>query len=457
MNSRNQIETCHRCERRRRRDLHIVVAAISGFLLLGAPHAAWAQDRTDDQLPTEKAPTPSVPKQQPKPPGDHPPAAKSDLPHSRDKDQRSRGGLGDFLRGTIGATTPLLSVKPPAVTPPPTVPKEEHKTETDCGDDEEDCGGAPGTFPPHVTQVDDNKDKGTAKAAPTSKIAEGTPPTPVAGDPKDGIDVTGGKVHRGTATIDLGGGDVRVAIECWVQADENAACADFQWYQWDCTAVTSIDWNDGKGQNKDPKIPKPDVSVETRTGSYMKFNQWSPDDYSSTRGKKRHSMFTGQKTPCAEPKEKLTGGAYGGAQNIPIPGQPELKPDQKREHLQRLIDAPDATYAVQPLFLKGFEAGKSRRSDEQPNDEKPITLEITMYFRVALYCADNCLGTFEWHEVQTFTVTPTWKLHPDKGEQTFTGPSGTKEKPVLRYDLTFEVKKVGRPMPVIDAWKAPPC
>jgi hypothetical protein len=324
------------------------------------------------------------------------------------------------------------------------------------GEDDDDCDGGdvlPGTLPPNVFEIDDKPGGGNGKKADTTpKIAQGTPPTLVTGDPKDGIEVPGGKVHRGTMTIDFGGGDQRTAITCWVEVDKTAACKDFQWYQWDC-AVVSVDWNDGKGLQK-PKT-QPDLAVEAKTGSYIHFGKWGPDDYRETKNKKLRKMFAGAKNnDCPEPKTPLQGGAYAGAQNIQIPGQPEVKP-KTPEVMQRLIDAPDATAAVDPVLQKV--AGRTKRAEDPPPDEKPITVEITLYFRAALYCDTNCLGTFEWKEVQKFKVTPRWKPRPDKGEETAGIQGKNAPKPQLLYDLTFVAEKVGKFTPEIGAWHAPPC
>jgi hypothetical protein len=324
-----------------------------------------------------------------------------------------------------------------------------------CEDgDDDDCDGSlnggSGALPPYIVEVDDKTGGGDAKT-PSPKIAEGTPPTPVNDDPKDGIEVPGGKVHRGTMTIDRGGGKP-TAITCWVEDDKTAACKNFQWYQWDCSIV-SIDLNDGKGLQK-PKS-QPAKAVETRTGSFLHFGKWGPDDYSSTRNKKLHKMFAGAKNnDCPEPTEALKGGAYAGAQDIQIPGQPEVKP-KTREVMERLIDAPNAAAAVDPVLQQVLGPHKGHGT-EQPKDEPPITVEITMYFRVALYCEDNCLGYFEWEETQKFKVTPRWKKVSDLGAETM-GTQSKKKKPELDFELTYVAEKIGQFTPKIGAWHAPPC
>jgi hypothetical protein len=320
------------------------------------------------------------------------------------------------------------------------------------GDDDCDGGlnGSSGALPPYIVEVDDKTGGGDAKT-PSPKIAEGTPPTPVNGDPKDGIEVPGGKVHRGTMTIDRGG-EKRTAITCWVEDDNSAACKNFQWYQWDCS-ILSIDRNDGKGLQK-PKT-QPAKAVETSTGSFLHFGKWGPDDYSSTRNKKLRKMFAGAKNnDCPEPKEPLKGGAYAGAQDIQIPGQPEVKP-KTREVMERLIDAPNAAAAVDPVLQQVFGPHRGHGT-EQPKDEPPITVEIVMYFRVALYCEDNCLGYFEWEETQKFKVTPHWKQVSDLGAETM-GTQSKKQKPELDFELTYVAEKIGQFTPKIGAWQAPPC
>ena len=83
-----------------------------------------------------------------------------------------------------------------------------------------------------------------------------------------------------------------------------------------------------------------------------------------------------------------------------------------------------------------------------PPPGKPITIVITLYFRDALYCDKTCLGTFEWHEEQTYKATPTWV--PEGGA----APSSDVN---VQYELKYIPELQGTPTPVFDAWKPPPC
>jgi hypothetical protein len=275
-------------------------------------------------------------------------------------------------------------------------------------------------------------------------LADEAPPTPVADDPPGGIPVTGGTVHRGTGTYEAGPDDKRTTVVCWVEVDPNAKCTNFRWYQWVCTVITSIDYNDGKGPNLNPPLAVKDVAILTATGGYLRINNWSADDHASTRNKTLKPMFKGQNTPCAEPKMPLKAGAYAGPSDIP--GQP--KPKNEEEKLRRLIDAPNGEAAADGIMRKAFLKGRGPvNRKEPPPAGTPITLEITYYFRVAEYCDDNCLGTFEWKLVEKLTVTPTWI--PRKDEVNVGGDT--------IYDLRFIGKRVGNPTPTFGPWKAPPC
>jgi hypothetical protein len=198
------------------------------------------------------------------------------------------------------------------------------------------------------------------------------PPKPVEGDPPDGIPVTGGTVHRGTGTLEMGPDDERKAVVCWVDVDATAPCTDFRWYQWVCTTISSIDYHDGKGPTANPPVPK-GVSILSKTGAYLRVNEWSPDDQATLRNKYRKPMFTGQNTPCGEPKEPLKAGPYVGPPDIP--GKPA--PKDKKEELWRFVDAPEGALAADPIMKKAFHKGKgpvNRR--EQPPPGNPITLEL---------------------------------------------------------------------------------
>jgi hypothetical protein len=263
-----------------------------------------------------------------------------------------------------------------------------------------------------------------------------------AGDPNV-ISVTGGTVHRTTGTIDRGGGDTRTAVYCWIDVSANAACTDFKWYQWVCMVVTSVDLGDGKGPHK-PKagdasgrvytIPgalgadpsKSPDAVDTATAAEFNFGHWVADDYSKANPiDKRPKDKSRQKMPteaavdgCEEPKTKPTAGLYFGPTDIP--GLPNVDPKDQPKRETRLVDAPDlsqAPQAVNWLYYHLTHRGRvvPKLAQGQPPNGTPITVEVTYYFRDAVYCADNCLGRFDWSVSETIEITPTWVRESEAG------------------------------------------
>jgi hypothetical protein len=76
-------------------------------------------------------------------------------------------------------------------------------------------------------------------------------------------------------------------------------------------------------------------------------------------------------------------------------------------------------------------------------------VEITHYFRVALYCDKACIGKFDYSVSETIEITPTWR---EEREAIDVGIDGEHQ---------FHVEGVGRRTrygaPVMGAWQGPPC
>jgi hypothetical protein len=317
---------------------------------------------------------------------------------------------------TISFNPPPPPPRKPAVEPPPRTPSRSDRPATREG------GGKPPPTPPTLSDT-----------------------TPVTDDPKDGIPVEGGKLHRSTGTYGAGD-DKRSALICWVEVDGTAKCKDFRFYQWACAEIVSVDWGDGKGAVKPEKVSG--KVVYTATGAKLKVNEWSADDHGWTKKFPKKKMFTGPAVAsCPEPKRAPEAAPYG-ALPPSIPGAPEVKdnhdPKNEQKWLQQFVDAPSmATGAAK--FMSDIFGNKGKTTSTKPAvlEEQPVTLVMKYHFRVALYCDKDCLGTFEWTAEETVVVTPTWVPSPGLI------PDSTK------YELTYNGKRTRNPAPKVGKWKEP--
>jgi hypothetical protein len=290
---------------------------------------------------------------------------------------------------------------------------------------------------------------------PPSRGGGGQPPPPpatlsdtkpVPDDPKDGIPVTDGKLHRYTGTYERSTTDKRSGIFCWVEVDGTAKCKDFRFYQWACAEIVSVDWGDGKGAVKpDPKTKG--KATGTGTGAKFKIGHWNPDDHSWTRHKYPKKKLVGGTAIAGCDDTKVDEAAPYGAMPPPIPGAPAVKDahdaPNEQKWLQQFADAPSMAGGASSFMADIF--GKHGSvTKEKPAPQNPITIVLKYNFRVALYCDKNCLGSFEWSAEETVEVTPT----VTEVKNTFDEVS---------YKLDYVGKRIKNPPVTITAWKPGPC
>jgi hypothetical protein len=82
---------------------------------------------------------------------------------------------------------------------------------------------------------------------------------------------------------------------------------------------------------------------------------------------------------------------------------------------------------------------------KKPAPEKTITIVLKYNYRLAVYCADKCLGSFEWSSEETVEVTPTWKEFTNSITQ------------ATSWTLEYVGKRTKNPPVTIGAWKPGPC
>jgi hypothetical protein len=240
-------------------------------------------------------------------------------------------------------------------------------------------------------------------------------PKPVKGDPEGGIDVPGGKVHRGTGTYvnPENPDDKRAAFYLWTVAAANSDCKDWKWYQF-VKAEAKVNY--GSGDRDVTAALAKEGAIKTAIGSEITFGKWS-GDYDKNEEKKRKE----KKLPKL-PHEKMPGS------KPPVDAGPYLpKPIPGANGAEGLIDAPNwgKTGGWGRLLkrLSGPDAPKNKTGEEKPSD-LTATMVITETFRDYLFCEEpksKCLGYSE----ETYTETLKFKVTWVESGTELGGPSNT--------------------------------
>jgi hypothetical protein len=240
---------------------------------------------------------------------------------------------------------------------------------------------------------------GANKDTPPTPLAD-TRPTPPKDDPKDGIPVPGGKVHRGTGDyVDpKNAKDKRAGFYLWIDFDANGSCKACAWYQF-AKVTTTVEGHD---VTKDLAVGG---GIKNKIGGVTHFGKWDGDwhknDEAKEKKKKPHIKMPGENPP-------VEAGPY---EPRPIPGA---------NGTEGLVDAPNwgNTGGWEQLIDRLGSRGiiKKQATGGQPPDSN-FTMVITTLFRDYLYCIDptppQCLGSSEETYVETIKFKLTWVASSD--------------------------------------------
>jgi hypothetical protein len=217
----------------------------------------------------------------------------------------------------------------------------------------------------------------------------------------------------------------------------------------------------------------------------MTIGRWTADDHGWTKAYKKKKLPGGAAIPGCDEEKVAEGAPYGGPR-APIPDAPKYNEKapletEKPIALRQFADAPGAAQAADPFVRQvlGKDKLAPRKQDamQAPPPENPITVVLKYHFRLALYCLDDCLGSFEWSSEETIQITPTWKeaTEADGGPSVKVGgmPNQQKKQPPARkgrqggeqnqqpepkqYILIYEGKRISNPPVKIGAWKPGTC
>ncbi len=320
-------------------------------------------------------------------------------------DQHHKPDMGG-LKIKIGkppVTTTSKKKNPPSTTVKSTTKPDKRAKKKGGGGKDDKKGTTPGKPP-----------KNGKPAAPPPEETEQPPPpppTPLGQDPKDGIDVAGGKLIRGTGPYVN-----RPAIFCWIKPTDKKACETFAFYQFMKVDFTDS-WNDGPVNDANEKAKKlikgKDPGIKTATGAYVKPGEWSADDFPKT---------------LTAPREGTTQDTAG---NPVKGGQYELRQVDGLGKAQVFVDAPNwlATFATSDVFeaFAPAELQKAPAAIKQVKkpDKIPLgSITLRQQFRTYLHCLrpkKECLGYFTWEYSQTLTYAWEWQTgaKEDMGDDTF--------------------------------------
>lgn len=304
------------------------------------------------------------------------------------------------------------------------------------------------------------------------KNKEDPPPTPLAQDPKDGIDVPGGKVHRGTGTVSGYQGGDRKGIYCWVHITDKEKCKKFAQYQF-VTINFEAKWGNDPKANVNDAVKKLRVdhggflpTTDNGNGVTAMPGQVIGDDYAGTRNTDPANLKDDSGNNVKGPNgAEIKGGAQH-SRKIPGGGGD-----------QGLIDAP----YWPPITIGGLANGlapdnlrkQTQSQAKQPDESEVGTIMVLQHFRTYVYCVDpkpkTCVGYFDWDYNETFTIVMKWKEFQKKGDvadQTFgdnmsgggkkKGKGQAEEPEKKTWVPYFEVKGASKvDGPTIGEWK--PC
>ena len=251
------------------------------------------------------------------------------------------------------------------------------------------------------------KPKDTASNVDQGKLADEAPPvladalpTAPTGDPKGGIPVSGGTVHRGTGTYTnpKDPKDKRPAFYLWFERAANSDCKACDWFQFIKTDVT-LEGHDVTGTlGKDGPITS-SIGSETIFGKWS--GDWHKNDEKERAKDKKLPKLPHVNLPGSKPP--VDAGPYT---PVPIPGAGGA---------EGLIDAPNwgATEAWKQLVkrLSDRKIIHTHATGDQPPDSS-FTMVVTSSFRDYLYCVDppppKCIGHSDETYVETLKFKITW-------------------------------------------------
>ena len=255
-----------------------------------------------------------------------------------------------------------------------------------------------------------------AKKDPKKKDGD-APPTPFSKDPADGIDVLGGKAHRGTGTITGYKGGPRPGIYCWVHLTDTDKCKKTAQYQF-VTVNIEAKWGSDPKANINDLVKKFRANdggflPVTENGVYEKPGQLVGDDFKGTR-KQNTKTNVHMKDPDGKDVEA---GPYTPRD---IPGA---------EGDKGLIDAPywrDTLGPMSGAFAPESLRKQKKSSATQPAESDAGEITVLQHFRTYVYCMEpyTCLGYFEWDYNETIAIVMKWReatKGSDLGDETFGG------------------------------------
>jgi len=205
---------------------------------------------------------------------------------------------------------------------------------------------------------------GKEKKGDAKKNNEDAPPTAFPKDPAEGIDVPGGKVHRGTGTVTGYKGGPRPGIYCWVHLTDKTKCEKTAQYQF-VTVNIEAKWGDGTKANINDAVKKlrenhGKALPTTANGVSVVPGQTVGDDYNDTRHQDPANLTDDNGNKVKDPNGKeIKAGPYN-PQKIPGGGGDT-----------GLIDAPHWSDTVSGLSGGLVPKSLGTQSKKQPAQPAP--------------------------------------------------------------------------------------
>lgn len=249
---------------------------------------------------------------------------------------------------------------------------------------------------------------------------EDDPPTLWPKDPKDGFDVPGGQVHRGTGTVTGYKDGPRHGIYCWVHLTDKEKCKKTAEYQF-VTVNFEAKWGkDTTPANIDDVVKRVRQgdggyfpTTDEGNGVRVKPDQLVGDDYAGTRHENPKTNVKMNDPNDPKGKKQIEAGPQPARK---IPGG---------DGDTGLIDAPYWGPDTINGLLDGGLPPDNLRKQEQVSATQPAgsenagTITVLQHFRTYVYCMEPyaCLGYFEWDYNETLTIAMRWKVKGKSGDQ----------------------------------------
>jgi hypothetical protein len=365
---------------------------------------------------------------------------------------RPPAGNHTFVAKYLGDHNELLSLSPPV----PFGASGAYTVPTTTTQAPPPCAGAANPDPGNITHT-------TLARAAVRSLAEDQQPQPAPDDPAGGIDVAGGKVHRGKAPYQ--GDATRPAFYLWYEPPADAGCKRFEWYQFvkETATLTSSkfpssrfptgkDVTDVLGAQEGRYLEAPELmqtnnnpaAIELpKNGSKITFGKWSADDYPLID----NNTITANKMAIIDHKPDrivfvppnvlmcdMTNGPSGGRYKpSPIPGVTgitgvEDAPQYGRGGAFGTLFRRLAEHSGNLLGLPGLRLHENKDKPEGPPTET-YTLVITYLFRDCLYLIDKDtpannkpLGYSELTDTETLVFKNKWVKYGENEDYWFAYP-----------------------------------